>query len=136
VRYTETVAPSGPVLVAKGDRLPTPRWTATFSAQYRFAVAGAQAYIRGDYQYAGAYERSGSPETFSYDPTTSHQGATNYATMRTGAKFANWEVAAFINNVFNSQTSLYRYHDTVDSPGYRNFTFRPRTGGITVDYRF
>ena len=135
-KYAETVAPSGPVLVVDGDRLPTPEWSATAAAEYRFTVGAGEAYLRGDYQYAGSYERSGSPETFSYDPATSHQPATNYVTARAGWHYQQWEFAAFVNNAFDSQTSLYRYHDTVESPGFRNYTFRPRTIGVTLDYSF
>ncbi len=39
-------------------------------------------------------------------------------------------------NLLDDRTSLYRYHDTYDSPGFRNLRFRPRTTGLTLEYSF
>ena len=135
-QYTETVGPASAVLVVDGDRLPTPEWTATFAAEYRFAVGAAESYVRGDYQYAGSYERFGSSQTFSFDPATTHQPATNYVSMRAGVTFGAWDLALFVDNLLDDRTSLYRYHDTYDSPGFRNLRFRPRTTGLTLEYSF
>lgn len=135
-KYTQTVGPSSALLVVDGDRLPTPEWTATFGAEYRHALGSGEAFVRGDYQYADAYERLGSPQTFSYDPETTHQPATNYVTLRTGVTLGAWGFALFVDNLFDDRTSLYRYHDTYDSPGFRNQRFRPRTAGLTLDYSF
>ncbi len=107
-----------------------------FAAEYRFAVGATESFVRGDYQYAGSYDRFGSPQTFSYDPATTHQPATNYVSLRAGVTHGVWDLALFVDNLFDDRTSLYRYHDTYDSPGFRNQRFRPRTTGLTLEYSF
>jgi len=56
--------------------------------------------------------------------------------MRVGGNRDGWDVSAYINNVLDSRTSLYRYQDTAFSPGLRDLTFRPLTVGMTVGYKF
>jgi iron complex outermembrane recepter protein len=132
-RFTNTELVSGNVLAKSGDSLATPEWTATASAQQNFMLPrDATLYARVDYEFAGPYYRTGSAGTFSYNPNTRDAPATNYVTLRSGVIHHGWDVSAFINNVLNSRTSLYRYQDTVNSPGLRDITFRPLTVGITA----
>jgi outer membrane receptor protein involved in Fe transport len=135
--YTTTVKEEGNILAKSGDQLPTPLWTATAAAQQDFRQSdGVGAYGRIDYQFAGPYYRTGSADTFSYNPYTRDAPATNYVTLRAGTKFGGWDISAFINNVLNSRVSLYRYQDVVGSPGLRDITFRPLTVGITAIQKF
>ncbi|HEX4505773.1 MAG TPA: hypothetical protein VH722_08575, partial [Alphaproteobacteria bacterium] len=139
-RYTksEYVGVEKAVILAKaGDPLATPEWTATLAAEYNFDIdSDTKGYARVDYQFSGSYFRTGSDQTFSYEPNTRIAPATHYVTMRLGAKRGPWDVSGFIDNVLNSNTSTYRYQDTENSPGLRDLTFRPITLGVTAQYNF
>ncbi len=125
------------VLAKSGDSLDTPEWTGTLSAEYDFDLATDYgAYLHSDYDFSGSYYRQGSADTFASDFTTRFAPATHYVDLRAGVTHAGWDVSAFINNALNSSPSLYRYHDTITSPGYRDLTFRPITVGLTVDLKF
>ena len=135
--FTTTETEGGNILSLKGDMLATPLWTATSAAQQDFDLpGGADGYGRIDWQFAGPYYRTGSAETFSYNPYTRDAPATNFVTLRAGWKKAGWDISAFIDNVLNSRTSLYRYEDVVGSPGLRDLTYRPITIGITAIKKF
>ena len=135
--FTTTETVSKNILSLKGDMLATPLWTATAAAQQDFDLpGGADGYGRIDWQFAGPYYRTGSAETFSYNPYTRDAPATNFVTLRAGWKKAGWDISAFIDNVLNSRTSLYRYEDVVGSPGLRDLTYRPITIGITAIKKF
>ena len=60
-------------------------------------------------------------------------------TLRGGVKFGGWQISPFIDNLTNTHP-VTNYNWTID-PGNggsrleRDFTFRPRTYGITFTYR-
>ena len=137
VEYTTTVTESGNILSQKGETLPTPAWTATVAAQENVDLpAEARGYVRADYQFAGAYDRTGGSNTFSYNPNIINAPATHFVSLRSGWTRAGWDVSLFVDNVLNSHVSLYRYQDTVYSPGLRDITFRPLTVGLTAIKKF
>jgi outer membrane receptor protein involved in Fe transport len=136
-RYTTTAIEEGNILAQKGDSLATPEWTATANAQQNFTLPReASGYARIDYQFAGPYYRTGSSETYAYNANTRDAPATNFVSVRAGAKRDGWDVSLFVDNVLNSHVSLYRYQDTVNSPGLRDSTFRPLTVGLTAIRKF
>jgi outer membrane receptor protein involved in Fe transport len=136
-RYTSTVLVEQNIIALKGDSLATPEWSATANAQQDFDLPyQADGYARVDYQFSGPYYRTGSAETYSYNPNTRNAPATNFMSVRAGAKKGGWDVSLFIDNVLNTHVSLYRYEDTVSSPGLRDQTFRPLTVGITAIKKF
>jgi outer membrane receptor protein involved in Fe transport len=143
VRYTTTVSQFNPVLMKNiilaeaGNSLATPEWTSTVAAQEDFDLPmEAKGYARIDEQFAGSYYRTGNADTFSYNPNTRNAPATNFVSLRAGAKRLGWDASIFIDNVLNSHTSLYRYQDTRYSPGLRDITYRPLTVGLTVIKKF
>jgi outer membrane receptor protein involved in Fe transport len=136
-RFDSTITESGNILAKSGDSLATPEWTATLAAQYDFHIRDETgAYARVDYQFAGPYYRTGSADTYSYNPNTRNAPATHYVTLRAGVTQDGWDISTFIDNALNSRTSLYRYQDTVNSPGLRDITFRPLTVGLTAAYKY
>ena len=56
--------------------------------------------------------------------------------LRAGVRWNGWDGSLFINNVFNSLPELVHQHDTVPSTLYFDRTWRPRTIGMTVNYRY
>lgn len=138
-RYTKSSFNSnGTVLLAKaGDPLATPEWSTTLAADWDTELGDDwSGYVHVEYDFAGSYYRTGDAETFGYDPATRWAPATHYVTLRDGVKRGPWDVSLFINNALNSTTSLYRYHDIVGSPWYRDETYRPITVGLTAEYKF
>jgi iron complex outermembrane recepter protein len=143
VRYTSTIQQFNPVLgtniilAEAGNSLATPEWTTTVSVQQDFDLPmDANGYVRVDDQFSGPYYRTGNADTFSYSPNTRNAPATNFVSVRAGAKRGGWDVSLFIDNLLNSHTSLYRYQDTIYSPGLRDITFRPLTVGLTAIKKF
>ncbi len=136
-RYTNTLTEEGNILVQKGESLATPEWTATVNAQQNFQLPHeASGYARVDYQFAGPYYRTGPADTYSFDPNTRDAPSTDFVSVRAGVKRGGWDLSLFIDNLLNSRVSLYRYQDTVSSPGLRDVTFRPVTIGLTAVKKF
>jgi len=79
------------------------------------------------------------PNTLQFDAANYTLSSTNFASARAGMTFGGWQASIFADNLFDSHT-VTGYEFTID-PGdgnsrlERQFTFRPRTIGITVTYR-
>ena len=77
--------------------------------------------------------------TLQFDPANYTLSSTNIASMRAGMNFGDWQVAAFVDNLTDTHT-VTDYNWTID-PGtgasrlQRQYTFRPRTIGLTFTYR-
>ncbi len=151
-------------VVAAGDAvtgesgIPTAPWTLTLGAQYNFMAMDRKSYVRLDWEL----QSHNNTPTPAEDPTTSQYAygfaytpaATSFVTLRAGTAIdKRWNVAGFIDNLFDAHPDLppssYPYSD-VDkynptfvatgvpgtTPLIRNYTFRPRTLGVTTTYRF
>jgi iron complex outermembrane recepter protein len=141
-------------LVANGDSIEgassetgggqgTAPYTAALGVEYRFTAFAHESYVRAD----GEYEARAKWNTAGEDPNTSQFDAANFVlpgttfvSMRGGAQFGAWSLAAFVDNLTNSH-ALTSYNTTINPlvPGVtrlqRDFTFRPRTIGITAIFR-
>jgi iron complex outermembrane receptor protein len=150
-RYTKdsrlTPAENPPV-VSKGDAItgqsgqPNAPFTATIGLQYRFSVFDREAFIRVDDEYQGRAKwpsPSQDPTTQQFDAANYVLSPTNFASARAGVTIGGWQVAAFVDNLTDTHT-VTNYNWTID-PGdgesrlQRQFTFRPRTVGLTLTYR-
>jgi iron complex outermembrane recepter protein len=150
-RYTQdsrlTPAENPPV-VSSGDAItgqsgqPAAPFTATIGLQYKFSVFNHDSFIRVDDEYEGRAKwlsPQQDPNTQQYDAANYVLSPTNFASARAGTNFGGWQVAAFVDNLTDTHT-VTNYNWTID-PGdgesrlQRQFTFRPRTIGITVTYR-
>ena len=62
----------------------------------------------------------------------------NLASARAGMTFGNWQAAAFVDNLTDTHT-VTNYNFSIypgDAPPLeRQYTFRPRTIGLTITYR-
>ena len=138
-RYSRTTLDTaGGVLAKSGDEIGTPPWQGSVGVLYHFNLdSEAYAFVRFDAQFASSYDRTGSAGVIGYDPTVRVAPATQTASLRGGYELNRWKFALFVNNLFNSQTSLLRAHDsTATTEGYRNITYRPLTVGADAEYRF
>jgi iron complex outermembrane receptor protein len=150
-RYTQdsrlTPAENPPV-VSSGDAItgqsaqPAAPFTATIGLEYKFSVFNRESFIRVDDEYQGRAKWPSpgqDPNTQQYDSANYVLSSTNFASARAGMTFGGWQVAAFVDNLTDTHT-VTNYNWTID-PGdgesrlQRQFTFRPRTIGLTFTYR-
>jgi iron complex outermembrane recepter protein len=138
----------GNVIVSKGDAItgqsgqPGAPITASIGLEYRFNVAGHDSFVRLDDEYESRAKWN-SPEqdgtTLQDDPANYRLSSTNFASARAGVSFGGWKVSAFVDNLTDNHV-VTNYNFTID-PGdgnsrlERQFTFRPRTFGLTFTYR-
>jgi iron complex outermembrane recepter protein len=140
-------------------------WTITLGAEYRFNLLEHDTYIRMDYEHQTKNSRKTAaedPTTVQYAecsgatgnvyPCTYTPSATTFVSLRAGQEFRGWNISGFIDNLFDTHTTTNYNYTGVDgfgpqipgiystaaaaSPLYRNFTFRPRTFGLTATYRY
>lgn len=128
------------ILVESGDRVPfTPAWSVSAAGEYRVELAPShRAYIRGEYQFRGSYQRTASAPAVGFNPSTFAGESYTTGNVRAGLKGSVWEAAVFINNVSNDRSVLFSNADLVPasrSP-LRQSTLRPRTIGFSASARF
>ena len=133
--FTQTV----PGLVQKGNHIDTQPWSGTVGVNYEHAVTAAvSGYGRLDYTY---HSRSAMTPVLDqnnggFDPAALPAPETQLVDLRAGARFGAADVSAFVNNLFNTRPLLTRYSEVIGNPVHRDFTFRPRTIGVTATYRY
>jgi iron complex outermembrane recepter protein len=152
LQVTPIVA-NGNAIVGQGGQPGTP-FTASVGLEYRFKVAARDSYVRADYAYNGAPRWKSAAQdgpapvagqpceagtTLQFDCANYSLPATSFLTLRGGATFGDWQIAAFVDNLGNSHTvTNYDYSIGADGPDTRlkrEYTFRPRTIGLTFTYR-
>jgi outer membrane receptor protein involved in Fe transport len=153
-RYTESSRLS-PVettpVVQSGDAIegqstqPAPPVTVSLGLEYRFSIADHDSFVRVDDEYESRPKWAGANQdanTLQYDSAFYTLPATNFASARGGVKFGDWQIEAFCDNLLDTHT-VTNYDWTIDGsaeyPGasrlQRQYTFRPRTIGLTFIYR-
>jgi iron complex outermembrane receptor protein len=150
-RYTKDSrlnAAENPPVVQKGDAItgqsgqPGAPFTATIGLEYKFSLFDHQSFVRVDDEYQGRAKWPSpqqDPNTQQFDSANYVLSSTNFASARAGMTFGALQVAAFVDNLTDTHT-VTNYNWTID-PGdgesrlQRQFTFRPRTIGLTFTYR-
>ncbi len=160
-RYTKDalfgVGSGATTIVANGDAItgqsgqPNAPVTASVGLEYHFPVFSYDAFVRFDDEYQGRAKwlaPQQDPATQQFDPANYTLSSTNFMSMRGGIKFGAFQIGAFVDNLADSHT-VTNYNWTID-PGLcttatpacesatrlqRQFTFRPRTIGLTFTYR-
>ena len=155
-----SLVPGGAPIAKAGDAVvgdsgvASPPWTITIGTQYEFTAFDLPSYFRLDYEYQSkshirtAAEDIGpngvSPtvqDRFAYTPP-----ATTFVSLRAGTTIRRWNVSAFVDNLFDTHPLLPpggpNSHSDADPTApagqgvlLRNYTFRPRTIGITATFR-
>jgi outer membrane receptor protein involved in Fe transport len=158
-RYTKDskISPDADPVVHEGDAIvgqsgqPAPPLTASVGVEYKFNIGERDSFVRLDYEYQGAPKWLGAsqdPATVQFSQWNYSLGSTSFFTLRGGINVGNWEIAAFVDNLFDSHTiTNYNFTIAPDSTPYttsgsptgvpleRDFTFRPRTFGLTFTFR-
>jgi iron complex outermembrane receptor protein len=160
-RFTQNSTPGGNPnarrLVSAGDAISgeaaidyapgtSPPWTVAVGPEYRFQVAQHEAFVRADFEYQSRNPWLAAvqdPQSSQFIPGSYTLPATHFASMRGGVTLGDWQIAAFIDNLFNSHVVTNYALGQVDpynpagSPSQQQnvYTFRPRTLGITATWR-
>ena len=150
-RYTKNsyLGTSTTPIVSSGDAIagqsgqPAPPVTVSLGLEYRFQLFTKDSFVRVDDEYQSRPKWLGAnqdPATLQYDSANYVLSSTNFASARGGMKVGDWQIEAFCDNLLDSHP-VTNYEWSIDSqvPGTsrleRDFTFRPRTIGLTFLYR-
>jgi outer membrane receptor protein involved in Fe transport len=157
-RYTQNsqISPNPAVLpiVADGDAIagqggqPNAPFTASLGLEYKFTAFGHESFARLDYQHTGApkwLSASQDAATGQFNAGNYPLPATNFLTLRSGVTVGAWQVAAFIDNLTDTHVvTNYDFSIVSGDPAdpvaaantvQRNYTYRPRTFGLSFTYR-
>lgn len=117
-----------------GDRLPySARWSIAGQLEYELPVdvgkVSGDGYVNANFNY-----RSDSYTGFN-DEDPNYQKLDGYSLfgLRAGVRQANWDVNLFVDNVTNQAPEIGL---RVTGDGYRVYTTRPRTIGLSYAYRY
>lgn len=139
-RYSETSYAGSAMqglLASKGDPLPVPKWHITTTIDYEADLTTSlRGYVHGDYQYESGYPTLPGAPAASYDPLLYRAEPTHFASIRVGVRNDSLDASVFVKNLFNSVDQLYRTRNNINSELLTAATYRPRTLGLTVSYRY
>jgi outer membrane receptor protein involved in Fe transport len=124
-----------------------PPWNVAVGPQFGFPLAGHDAFVRVDWEYSSRNPWLAAvqdPANVSqYDQYSYTLPATSFASLRAGVKLGSWQIAAFVDNLFDSHT-IQNYALVQNDgnnpagpppPQQNDFTYRPRTIGVTATFR-
>jgi iron complex outermembrane receptor protein len=150
--YTSTSGTAAHLIAPAGDAVegqaygPAPPWTVNLGAQYEFKALDRKSFVRLDYEYWGHSNKLSPTE----DPRTATfvgaftTPAYSWVTARAGMQLGNWNVSAFVDNVFNTHPQILdssdafsvfdQFNPNPPSQLITSYTLRPRTAGLTAIY--
>jgi outer membrane receptor protein involved in Fe transport len=126
-----------PFPVEKGVRLPlTPEWSGSAGVEFRpeFTMGGGKPYARLDYSFVGSSWNSlaGIESVVSGNPPEL-QKSYELVNLRLGIEGEKWSGALFCNNLTDERAEQFINNRW---KAQRISTNRPRTIGITVNFKF
>ncbi|HEY4446388.1 MAG TPA: TonB-dependent receptor [Steroidobacteraceae bacterium] len=125
----------------------TPPWTVAVGPQYNFSLAEHEAFVRVDWEYTSRNPWLAAVQdpnnVVQYNQYSFTLPSTSFTSARAGMKLGDWQVSAFVDNIFDSHALLnyalvqndYNNPAGPPPPQQNAFTFRPRTFGITATFR-
>ena len=144
--YTHTITQDGFDVTRKGEAVGTlPRvvspWNVTASVEYSVPLSGdAVATLRAEGIFRsrnpGPFQDN-DPASLNYTPGNVPDPSTNILNLRATLRRASYDIAVFANNALDSRpTIVRRYDDNPWPPSAYATTFRPRTVGLSVSWRY
>jgi iron complex outermembrane recepter protein len=127
-----------------------PPWTLAVGPQYDFKAFEHEAFVRADWEYTSRNPWLApvqDPNSSQYNSNSYTLPSTSFTSLRAGIKLGSWQVSLFCDNLFDSHTVLNYAQIQPDTfnPSYNpslpnsvqqnDFTFRPRTVGVTAAFR-
>jgi outer membrane receptor protein involved in Fe transport len=137
--YTQTLKSGSSTVVSKGDVIGGSPWTVALGMQYNFDVKGHKAFARFDDEYSA--QMSGltpglDPANKSFDAAGVKPPALNFLSLRTGVDLQGANVALFMDNAADARPQLTLNHNDKHTLLFTQTTYRPRTMGMTLTYRY
>ena len=154
-RYTKNsqLGTSPQPVVSKGDGIagesgsgqngqPGPPFTVSLGLEYKFKLFSRDSFVRVDDEFQSRPKWAAPTQdatTLQFDPANYTLSSTNFASARAGMNFFGWQAAVFVDNLTDTH-AVTGYEWTIN-PGdgnsrlQRQFTYRPRTIGVTITYR-
>lgn len=135
--FDETItAGNGALIVEEGDDARFgPKFTMTFTGQYDYDLVDLPAYLRFDYTFAGK-EPENNLNLFAANLENRSAPSYSILNVRAGVEVNDIEVSLFVNNLTNSNPELGRFQVLPNFPIITSSTFRPRTMGLTVGFKY
>ncbi len=128
---------NGQLFVAKDQRLGGPLWSGSAFAQIDYPVTDSiTAYFRADYSFATDKTPQQIDGNFGYDPDLPALPNTNFTSLRAGVRLSRVDLSVFVDNLTNSRDLLSRNHDGLGGSLFYEETYRPRTVGLTGQFRY
>jgi iron complex outermembrane recepter protein len=130
-----------------------PPWNIALGAEYRFHPWEHEAFVRLDWQYqsrnpwlAAIQDPRTSQFVVGQVPAVYTLPATTFTSLRAGTALGDWQISAFVDNLFDSHTIINYQMSQFDSYAYalgiraptvqqNQYTYRPRTIGLTATWR-
>lgn len=141
--YSELVrsssAPNSTIVINKGNSLPNViPWKGALAATYNFDAFGRESFIRAAYEHGSRQDNTlptQDPLTSQYNAAIPILPATNMVRLRAGMNFDSFDVSLFADNLLDSAPLLSR-NSSSRSEYYQVSSWRPRTVGMTIVYRY
>jgi iron complex outermembrane recepter protein len=125
------------VLFADGDPLGVPTWSVSTGVRYEFPMLAAyDGFVRADYAYTAGYKLGAGPRSVSFDPFLRNIDERNLVKLRAGMIMNEWEISAFVDNLLDDTPALGRARLGNRGTAFTNVSARPRSYGVTLNYRF
>ena len=143
--YTQTVYLGSQVVATAGDvigalPLVPPPWSAVAAVEYRRPLARnttlslrAQDVVHS--HNPGPFTTQ-NPDAVVYAPERESDPATTRVDLTATLSWSQLDVAAFVTNLFDAQPTLQRRNRIPGDTLFYATTFRPRTVGLSVNWRF
>ena len=121
-------------------------WNVAVGPQYSFSVAGYEAFVRADWEYASRNPWLASvqdPNSTQFNQYSYTLPSSSFTSLRAGVKLGAWQVSAFVDNLTDTHPVLnyalvqndYNNPNGPPPPQQNDFTYRPRTFGITATFK-
>jgi hypothetical protein len=143
--YTSQVFASAdanaPTLINEGNSLPNVvPFKAALAVTYNYRAFRRDGYVRAAYEYSGRRSDmlpTQDPGTTQYlaNPPFPYLPETHMVRLRGGLDLGECDVSVFVDNLLDSAPLLSRTSST-QSNYYQVSTWRPRTVGMTLVYRY
>ncbi len=129
-----------------------PPWSIAIGPQYAFQAFDHDAFVRADWEYSSRNPWLAPVQdvrSSQFNPNSYTLPATSFTSLRAGIKLGGWQVSLFCDNLFDSHTLLNYAQVQLDpfNPSHlanpdaptsvqqNDYTYRPRTIGITGTFR-
>ncbi len=121
-------------------------WNVAIGPQYNFSLGGLEAFVRADWNYASRNNWLASvqdPNSTQFNQYSYTLPSSTFTSLRAGFKLGAWQVSAFVDNLTNTHPVLnyalvqndYNNPAGPPPPQENDFTYRPRTVGITATFK-